>query len=158
LASIQHFKSFPDITRYLNTSSVRPIASREFINEYKTIAKLMDNKKLIESCNNFFKDLKIPTRLNTNNAETGWLLFSNPNHKSKKTIPLEEISPGEKTAFILWLLIQTEQKLDILILDDFGAHLSSFEGINYKDNEIPITKMMYIILIKNFINKGVQVL
>ena len=142
LASVQHFKSYPEIQRYTNTSSIRPTICREFEEEYGTITKLTNNQDLINDCNNFFKALAIPTRLNLANAESGWLLFSNPNHKSKTTIPIDRISPGERTIFVLWLLTKNEKKPDILILDEFDAHLSAVESILYQGEDINIMKRM----------------
>ncbi len=157
LASVQHFKSYAEIQRYTNTSSIRPAICREFEEEYRTITKLTNNQELIEDCNKFFKSLAIPTRLNIANAESGWLLFSNPNHKSKTTIPIDRISPGERTIFVLWLLTKNEKKPDVLVLDEFDAHLSAVESILHQGEDINIMKMMYMIIMNNFVNQGVQV-
>jgi Cdc6-like AAA superfamily ATPase len=157
LASVQHFKSYPEIQRYANTSSIRPTICREFEEEYQTITQLTSNQDLIKDCNNFFKQLAIPTKLNVANAESGWLLFSNPHYKSKTTIPIDRISPGERTVFVLWLLTKNKIKPDVLILDEFDAHLSSFESILHDGEDVNIMKMMYMIIMNNFVNKGVQV-
>ena len=150
-------KSYAEIQRYTNTSSIKQAICREFEEEYRTITKLTNNQDLINDCNNFFKALTIPTRLNLANAESGWLLFSNPNHKSKTTIPIDRISPGERTIFVLWLLTRNEIKPDVLILDEFDAHLSAVESILYQGKDINIMKMMYAIIIDKFVNDGVQV-
>jgi ATPase subunit of ABC transporter with duplicated ATPase domains len=151
MASIQHFKSFQRIEQYANTSSIRPPVARAFSNEYQTILKLADNKKLIEDCNRFFDEIKIPTRLHTQLTEAFWLLFRNPQHKSKRAIPFEEISPGERTAFVLWLLIQSQNKADVLILDEFDAHLSFLESVSYEGNNLGLEKIMYKIIVKHFV-------
>ena len=155
--SIEHFKSFAEIQKYTNILSTKQAICREFEEEYRTITKLTNNQELINDCNNFFKALAIPTRLNLANAESGWLLFSNPNHKSKTTIPIDRISPGERTIFVLWLLTRNEIKPDVLILDEFDAHLSAVESILYQGEDVNIMKMMYAIIIDKFVNNGVQV-
>lgn len=157
LASIQHFKTWEEIDKYINTSALRPPAAREFNNEYKTLLRLTDNISLIKECNAFLKSLGLKIELSEHHAESGWLLFRNPNHTSKKTIGMEKIAPGEKTAFILWLLIKSERMPDILLLDEFDAHLSGYNRAFIEGEPIQIRKMLYIVLIENFVKKGVQV-
>lgn len=157
LASIQHFKTWEEIDRYVNTSALRPPASREFNNEYKTLLRLTDDIELVKECNAFLKSLGLKIQLSEHQAESGWLLFRNPSHTSKKTIGMEKIAPGEKTAFILWLLIKSEKMPDVLLLDEFDAHLSGYDGALVEGERIQIRKMLYIKLIENFVNKGVQV-
>ena len=117
----------------------------------------MDNISLIDECNKFLTSLGIPTQLHMANTEGGWLVFRNPRHISKYAISLEEISPGERTAFILWLLTKNPTKPNVLILDEFDAHLSFAGCILQEGEEISIVRMLYDHLIKHFINQGTQI-
>ncbi len=158
LSSIQHFKSFPNMTKYDNaSSSLRPPQSRQFMSEYKTISQLMDNVDLIEDCNSFFAKLGVPTRLHLANTEGGWLVFRNPQHKSKFAVDLDTISPGERTIFILWLLTKSAKKPDVLILDEFDAHISGINDNLVNGDITSVFIRFFQTIIDEFVNKGVQV-
>jgi AAA15 family ATPase/GTPase len=140
LASVQHFKAHPEIEKY------NAYIDNDFQDEYKTITKLTNNQDLIADCNQFFSKLGLSIRLNLNNAESGWLLFNNLNHKSKTSIPIDKISAGERTIFILWLLTKNDNKPDVLILDDLDAYLNE-----------SLTSQLYTLIVDNFVKNGVQV-
>ena len=158
LSSIQHFKSFPNMTKYANaSSSLRPPQARQFMNEYRNIPQLMDNLELIEDCNSFFEKLGVSTRLHLANTEGGWLLFRNPHHKSKFAVDLDTISPGERTIFILWLLTKSTTKPDVLILDEFDAHISGINDNLVNGDITSVFIRFFQTIIDEFVNKGVQV-
>jgi len=157
LASVQHFKSFIEIERYENTASIKPTISRQFLEEYTTITRLIDDAKFAKECNEFFDSLAIPTKLHISSTEAGWLLFRNPRHKSKKAISLERISPGERTAFVLWLLIKNAKNYDILVLDEFDAHLSFMSSVTIGGEELSVHTLMYKYIVQHFVNNNVQV-
>lgn len=144
-ASVHHFKAHPEIQQYANIKTTT--ADNDFKQEYATIINLTDNRDLINDCNNFFQALNIPTRLNIENTESGWLLFNNLNYKSKTTITFDKISPSERSIFLLWLLTKNNTKFSILVLDDFDNHF----------DEVLLSKV-YAIIIDEFVDKrGVQV-
>ena len=78
-------------------------------------------------------------------CHAGWLFFENPNRKPSRNIPLERITDGEKTLFVLWLILQNVEKYDVLILDEFDAHLS-------EENNIEFDKIL-----DNLVNNGLQI-
>jgi len=144
-ASIHHFKAHAEIQQYINIKTTT--TDHDFKQEYTTITNLTDNRDLINDCNNFFQALNIPTRLNIENTESGWLLFNNPNYNSKTTITLDKISPSERAIFLLWLLTKNNTKFSVLILDDFDNHF----------DKVLLSKV-YAIIIDEFVDKrGVQV-
>lgn len=144
-ASIHHFTSHAEIQQYANIKTTT--ADKDFKQEYATITSLTNNRDLINDCNNFFQALNIPTRLNIENTESGWLLFNNPNYKSKTTITLDKISPSERAIFCLWLLTKNNTKFSVLVLDDFDNHF----------DEVLLSKV-YAIITDEFVDKrGVQV-
>jgi predicted ATPase len=139
LAPIQEFASHINIEDFTKPHKGK---QRVFAEEYQTIIQLLDNEKLEKECNEFFKKFAIPTRVDTHN---GWLFFNNPSRKPSRNIPLERITDGEKTLFVLWLILQNVEKYDVLILDEFDAHLS-------EENNIEFHKIL-----DNLANNGLQI-
>ena len=130
LASIQHFKNFTTIDDYAKKTT-RPPESRQFSEEYEIILKLQSDSEMIDECNSFFTNLKLNIQLNKTVALGGLLYFLSRNNK--KFIPLDEISSGEKTAFIFWLITKVKNKPDVLLLDEFDSHMDE-EVMNEYNN------------------------
>jgi predicted ATPase len=134
LAPIQDFASHINIEDFTKPHKGK---QRVFAEEYKAITEMLDSQ-----CNKFFESLKISIRVD---CHAGWLFFENPNRKPSRNITLEKITDGEKTLFVLWLILQNVKKYDVLILDEFDAHLS-------EENNIECYKIL-----DNLANNGLQI-
>ena len=124
-ASVQHFKCIEDIAQYGKPKkAIRPPEARQFVHLYPVITHLPSNKELIQDCNSFFVRLKLDISLDENFVQGYRLLFNHPRCKDNKRLPLSELSTGEKTAFILWLMMHENPKPDILLLDEFDSSIN----------------------------------
>lgn len=124
-ASVQHFKCIERIEEYGKTKKLtRPPESRQFTHLYPIITHLPSNKALINECNGFFERLQLDISLDEGFVEGYRLLFNHPRCKDNKRLSLNELSTGEKTAFILWLMMHENPKPDVLLLDEFDSAIN----------------------------------
>lgn len=119
LTSIHNFKDYTSIDDYISKKSMRPPQAMQFKEEYNVLAKLPNNPSMIKACNAFFEKLQLKIRLYDNMISAGTLYFQS--RGIQKAIPMNQISTGEKTAFILWLITQSDVKPDVLLLDEFDS-------------------------------------
>jgi len=133
-ASPQHFRCFEQIVEYSKARKLtRPPESRHFTHLYPVITYLPGNKELIQSCNAFFNKLTLDISLDEGFVQGHRLLFNHPRCKDNNRLALSQLSTGEKTAFILWLITKSEPKPNVLLLDEFDSTinddvLSAFYG------------------------------
>ncbi len=119
LTSIHNFKNYIEIKHYAK-KNMRPPETRQFEEEYKTMLNLQADEALLKDCNAFLKKLKLKISLNEAVVKSGVLYFITNNGVG---LSLTDISTGEKTAFILWLIKNAQKKPDVLILDEFDASM-----------------------------------
>jgi hypothetical protein len=81
---------------------------------------LQTDDALLKDCNAFLEKLKLKIRLNETIVKGGVLYFITNNGVG---LSLTNISTGEKTAFILWLIKNAQIKPDVLLLDEFDASM-----------------------------------
>lgn len=115
-----------------------------FNEEYKVIEMLAENIPLIQECNSFLRQFNC-TELFESAVESGWLFFRNEKCTGRRAVTLETITDGEKTLFILWLILQNIKNYDVLILDEFDAYLS-------ENNCVELYKIL-----DNLANSGLQI-
>lgn len=150
--SVQHFKCFEEIDKYekMPSKDIRPPESRQFIDEYKAITYLPRNAKIVQQCNEFFENLKMDIRLhNVSVVELYRLLFKHTKVDTKKPLKLSELSVGEKTAFILWLITQQEQKPSVLLLDEFDSTINEDVLDKFYEILLILSKEMQIFITTN---------
>ena len=99
---------------------------------------------MIEECNHFFTKLKLKIQLSESNLLTGFLVFKSQN--KMKGLTLNEISTGEKTAFILWLITKAKNKPDVLLLDEFDSHMDKEVGLAFKEILQQLSKQTQIFI------------
>ena len=121
--SVQNFRSLEDTEQYRKTKNMRPLEVRQFVRPYDVITHLPDNKELIQKCNVFFQELALDVRLDEDFVQSYRLLFRHTRIKTKRPLTLSQLSTGEKTAFILWLIMQENPKPDVLLLDEFDSSM-----------------------------------
>jgi predicted ATPase len=141
LAPIQDFAQY---TRIEDFAKPQKGKQRVFAEEYKVIESLADNMQLIQKCNAFLRQFNC-TELHEELTSSWWLTFKNPKCNGKRGLPFAEITDGEKTLFVLWSILQNVKKYDVLILDEFDAHLS-------EENAIEFYKIL-----DNLANNGLQI-
>ena len=124
-ASPQHFRCFEQIVEYSKAKKLtRPPESRHFTHLYPVITYLPGNKELIQNCNAFFNKLTLDISLDEGFVQGHRLLFNHPRCKDNNRLALSQLSTGEKTAFILWLMMHETQKPDVLLLDEFDSTIN----------------------------------
>lgn len=125
--SISSFRSSLYLNEYRQHSlrGIRPVIYREYSPEYKFISELYDREEhgenLLDDCNAFLNSLSVNIQLESYMINAGRLRFINIRNNAKLSI--DEISTGEKTAFILWLITKSEPKPNVLLLDEFDSSI-----------------------------------
>lgn len=97
----------------ISTDDFLKVKKSEFSSLYSICSNIADNRALIIRCNEFLSSFSLNIRLHETNAESGWITFKS--EKEKLTRHISNISEGEKTIFILWLILEASNQS--LILD-----------------------------------------
>ena len=75
--------------------------------------------KEVDECNKFLKNLGLHIELINWKHNYGKIQFRRT--QNSKTIEFSQISTGEKTAFILWLILESNPKPNVILFDEFDS-------------------------------------
>lgn len=133
--SVDRFECKTDLALYMYTN---PHNLNDFGQVYLILYSLRDSdeSKVVE-CNEFFQELGLHIRIDNWTRNSGRIRFAN---HTGNFIAFNQISTGEKTAFILWLIMQSNPKPKILLLDEFDSAMDEDIVSNFYKHLITISE------------------
>ena len=132
--------SFLDDDRFTNMLRSPHSSYQNFYNDYKTLLELRDvMEDVAVECNKFFADLGLKIRIQDWTRNSGRLRFYREN-KPNSLIEFANISTGERTAFVLWLIMRSNPTPQIILLDEFDSGLDDDIMPNFMENLVKIAE------------------
>ncbi len=113
---------------------------QNFMTDYKTLLELRDaEEEVAVECNNFFDGLGLKIQIQNWTRNSGRLRFYRKN-KPETLIEFANISTGEKTAFVLWLIMRSNPTPQIILLDEFDSGLDEDSIPKFVENLVKIAE------------------
>jgi ABC-type multidrug transport system ATPase subunit len=111
-----NFKDFENELKYGSTEY-----QQNFMTDYKTLLELRSaSEQEVRECNEFFEGLNLQIRIDDWTRNSGQIRFYRKESPNKH-IAFGHISTGERTAFLLWLIMRSNPTPQVILLDEFDS-------------------------------------